>query len=310
MAQRLPLSTSPEVAEALAAGRPVVALESTIISHGLPRPDNLVAAKEFEAIVRDAGAVPATIAVLDGELKAGLTGAELERIANEDIPKLSVRDLPVVLAQGGSGATTVAATSYIADKAGIRVFATGGLGGVHRGASASFDESADLTVLGDVPITVVSAGVKSILDIGATLERLETLGVVVLGFRTEEFPSFWLTSSGHRLDWRVEDAFAVAAVMSSRDALGQPAGIVVANPLPIEKQLDPTVHDAALAQALGEAEQQGLSGKDVTPFLLQRIVEITGGESLRVNLDIARNNIEVATRIAKAWVELSAGPGA
>ena len=307
---KLPLSTSPEVAEALAAGRPVVALESTIISHGLPRPDNLVAAQEFEAIVRDAGAVPATIAVLDGELKAGLTSPELERIAHEDIPKLSVRDLPVVLAQGGSGATTVAATSYIADKAGIRVFATGGLGGVHRGASASFDESADLTVLGEVPITVVSAGVKSILDIGATLERLETLGVVVLGFRTEEFPSFWLTSSGHRLDWRVEDAFAVAAVMSSRDALGQPAGIVVANPLPIEKQLDPTVHDAALAQALGEAEQQGLSGKDVTPFLLQRIVEITGGESLRVNLDIARNNIEVATRIAKAWVELSAGPDA
>ena len=310
MAQRLPLSTSPEVAEALASGQPVVALESTIISHGLPRPDNLVAAQEFEAIVRDAGAVPATIAVLDGELKAGLTGAELERIAGEDIPKLSVRDLPVVLAQGASGATTVAATSYIADKAGIRVFATGGLGGVHRGASASFDESADLTVLGDVPITVVSAGVKSILDIGATLERLETLGVVVLGFRTEEFPSFWLTSSGHRLDWRVEDAFAVAAVMSSRDALGQPAGIVVANPLPLEKQLDPTIHDAALAQALGEAEQQGLSGKDVTPFLLQRIVEITGGESLRVNLDIARNNIEVATRIAKAWVELSAGPDA
>ena len=310
MARRLPLSTSPEVAEALAAGQPVVALESTIISHGLPRPDNLVAAQEFEAIVRDAGVTPATIAVLDGELKAGLTAPELERIANEDIPKLSVRDLPVVLAQGASGATTVAATSYIADKAGIRVFATGGLGGVHRGASASFDESADLTVLGDVPITVVSAGVKSILDIGATLERLETLGVVVLGFRTEEFPSFWLTSSGHRLDWRVEDAFAVAAVMASRDALGQPAGIVVANPLPLEKQLDPTIHDAALAQALGEAEQQGLSGKDVTPFLLQRIVEITGGESLRVNLDIARNNIEVATRIAKAWVELSAGPDA
>ena len=310
MAAKLPLSTSPEVADALAAGRPVVALESTIISHGLPRPDNLVAAQEFEAIVRDAGVTPATIAVLDGELKAGLTAPELERIANEDIPKLSVRDLPVVLAQGASGATTVAATSYIADKAGIRVFATGGLGGVHRGASASFDESADLTVLGDVPITVVSAGVKSILDIGATLERLETLGVVVLGFRTEEFPSFWLTSSGHRLDWRVEDAFAVAAVMASRDALGQPAGIVVANPLPLEKQLDPTIHDAALAQALGEAEQQGLSGKDVTPFLLQRIVEITGGESLRVNLDIARNNIEVATRIAKAWVELSAGPDA
>lgn len=309
MAQ-LPLSTSPEVADALAAGRPVVALESTIISHGLPRPDNLAAAQEFEQIVRDADAVPATIAVLDGELKAGLTAPELERIANEDVPKLSVRDLPVVLAQGGSGATTVAATSWIADRAGIRVFATGGLGGVHRGASASFDESADLTVLGDVPMTVVSAGVKSILDIGATLERLETLGVIVLGFQTDEFPSFWLTSSGHTLDWRVEDAFAVAAVMSSRDALGQPAGIVVANPLPVDQQLDPTVHDAALAQALAEASEQGLSGKEVTPFLLQRIVEITGGESLRVNLDIARNNIRVATRIATAWTELSAGPAA
>ncbi|MFS0883704.1 pseudouridine-5'-phosphate glycosidase [Aeromicrobium sp. 179-A 4D2 NHS] len=294
---------SPEVAAALNEGRPVVALESTIISHGLPRPDNLAAAREFEEILRSQGVTPATVAVLDGELKAGLTADELLRIANEDIPKLTVRDLPVVLGMAGSGATTVAATSWIADRAGIRVFATGGLGGVHRGAAETFDESADLTVLADIPITVVSAGVKSILDIPATLERLETLGVIVLGFRTKEFPSFWLTSSGHELDWRAEDAFAVAAVMHSRDAMGLRSGIVVANPLPVEKQLDPRVHDEALAQALEEADQQRLSGKEVTPFLLKRIVELTDGRSLAVNLDIARNNIEVAARIAKAAVE-------
>ena len=296
---------SPEVAAALAEGRPVVALESTIISHGLPRPDNLAAAQEFEEILRSQGVTPATIAVLDGELKAGLTADELARIANEDLPKLTVRDLPVVLAMAGSGATTVAATSWIADRAGIRVFATGGLGGVHRGASETFDESADLTVLGEVPITVVSAGVKSILDIPATLERLETLGVIVLGFRTTDFPSFWLTSSGHQLDWRAEDAYAVAAVMRSRDAMGLTSGIVVANPLPEEKQLDPVVHDEALERALAEADAQGLSGKEVTPFLLKRIVELTGGDSLAVNLDIARNNIAVAARIAKAAVEQS-----
>ncbi|MCL3838379.1 pseudouridine-5'-phosphate glycosidase [Aeromicrobium duanguangcaii] len=296
---------SPEVAAALSEGRPVVALESTIISHGLPRPDNLAAAQEFEEILRSQGVTPATIAVLDGELKAGLTADELARIANEDIPKLTVRDLPVVLAMAGSGATTVAATSWIADRAGIRVFATGGLGGVHRGASETFDESADLTVLGQVPITVVSAGVKSILDIPATLERLETLGVIVLGFGTKDFPSFWLTSSGHELDWRAEDAFAVAAVMRSRDEMGLTSGIVVANPLPEEKQLDPVVHDEALERALAEADAQGLSGKEVTPFLLKRIVELTGGDSLAVNLDIARNNIAVAARIAKAAVEQS-----
>ncbi|SKB07697.1 pseudouridine-5'-phosphate glycosidase [Aeromicrobium choanae] len=294
---------SPEVAAALDEGRPVVALESTIISHGLPRPDNLEAAQEFEEILRSQGVTPATIAVLDGELKAGLTADELARIANEEVPKLTVRDLPVVLGMAGSGATTVAATSWIADRAGIRVFATGGLGGVHRGASESFDESADLTVLGQVPITVVSAGVKSILDIPATLERLETLGVIVLGFRTKDFPSFWLTSSGYELDWRAEDAFAVAAVMHSRDALGLKSGIVVANPLPEEKQLDPVVHDEALERALAEADAKGLSGKEVTPFLLQRIVELTGGDSLAVNLDIARNNIAVAARIAVAAAE-------
>lgn len=295
---------SPEVADALARRQPVVALESTIISHGLPRPDNLEAAQEFEQIVRDAGVTPATIAVLDGRLKAGLSGDELKRIANEDLAKLTVRDLPVVLAGGLSGATTVAATSFVADRAGIRVFATGGLGGVHRGAQETFDESADLSVLAQVPITVVSAGVKSILDIGATLERLESLSVPVLGYQTREFPSFWLTSSGYELDWFVPDAQTVAKVMAGRDALAQRSGILVANPLPVDKQLDPDVHDDALAQALALSVEQGLSGKDVTPFLLQTIVDLTGGESLRVNLDIARNNIAVACDIAKAWTSL------
>jgi pseudouridine-5'-phosphate glycosidase len=297
----LPLSVARPVADALAAGRPVVALESTIISHGLPRPDNLAAAREFEQILLELDVTPATVAVLDGRLKAGLTPEELERVAAEEMPKLSVRDLPVVLARGGSGATTVAATSYVADLAGIRVFATGGLGGVHRGASETFDESADLGVLASVPITVVSAGVKSILDIGATLERLETLGVITLGYRTDDFPSFWLTSSGHHLDWSVPDPEGVAGVMRMRDALGQRAGIVVANPLPTSQQLDPAVHDRALAEALARAEARGLTGKEVTPFLLQTIVELTGGESLRVNLDIARNNIRVAAGISRAW---------
>ncbi|WP_456696055.1 pseudouridine-5'-phosphate glycosidase [Aeromicrobium sp. P5_D10] len=297
----IPLSISPAVQSALDEGWPVVALESTIISHGLPRPDNLQAARRFEALLTDMGVVPATIAVLDGQLKAGLTDEELIRVANEDIPKLSVRDLPIALARGGSGATTVAATSYIADLAGIRVFATGGLGGVHRGANETFDESADLTILSKVPITVVSAGVKSILDIPATLERLESLSVVVLGYGTDKFPSFWLTDSGYQLDWSVPDAKSVADVMISRDALGQEAAILVANPLPVEDQLDPAVHDRALTDALLMADEKGLSGKDVTPFLLQTIVGLTDGDSLAVNLKIAENNIRVAGEIALSW---------
>ena len=296
-----PLSVAPAVADALASGTPIVALESTIISHGLPRPRNLEAAQHFEQVLVDAGVVPATIAVLDGEMKAGLTSDELERIATEDLPKLSLRDLPVVLARGGSGATTVAATSYIADHAGIRVFATGGLGGVHRRAAETFDESSDLKVLADVPITVVSAGVKSILDIGATLERMESLGITVIGYRTDEFPSFWLRSSGHKLDWTVPDAEAVAAVMESREQLELCSALVVANPLAIEEQLDPGQHDSALEEALRRAEEKGIVGKDVTPFLLETIVELTGGESLEVNLRIAENNIRLAAEIATAW---------
>jgi pseudouridine-5'-phosphate glycosidase len=299
-----PLSVAPRVSDALASGMPVVALESTIISHGLPRPDNLVAARRFEQLLVDADVVPATIAVLDGELKAGLTDDELQRIANEDLPKLSMRDLPVVLARGGSGATTVAATSFIADHAGIRVFATGGLGGVHRGADHTYDESADLKVLSEVPITVVSAGVKSILDIAATLERMESLGIIVLGYGTADFPSFWLRSSGHPLDWSVPDAAAVASVMESREELEVCSAIVVANPLPIAEQLDPGRHDAVLEEALRRAEEKGIVGKDVTPFLLESIVELTGGESLEVNLRIAENNIRLAAEIATAWSQL------
>lgn len=299
-----PISVAPAVSDALASGVPVVALESTIISHGLPRPANLEAAQRFEQQLLDAGVVPATIAVLDGELKAGLTEAELQRVAAEDLPKLSVRDLPIALARGGSGATTVAATSFIADHADIRVFATGGLGGVHRGASDSFDESADLKVLSEVPITVVSAGVKSILDIGATLERMESLGITVVGYGTEDFPSFWLRGSGHRLDWSVPDASAVASIMESREELELCSALVVANPLPVDKQLDPALHDAALAEALRRADEKGLVGKEVTPFLLQTIVDITEGQSLRVNLDIVENNIRVAGEIATAWARL------
>jgi pseudouridine-5'-phosphate glycosidase len=219
-----------------------------------------------------------------------------------------MRDLPVVLARGGSGATTVAATSFIADHAGIRVFATGGLGGVHRGpahdSGRSYDESADLKVLSEVPITVVSAGVKSILDIAATLERMESLGIIVLGYGTADFPSFWLRSSGHPLDWSVPDAAAVASVMEAREELEVCSAIVVANPLPIDEQLDPGSHDRVLEEALRRAEEKGIVGKDVTPFLLESVVELTGGESLEVNLRIAENNIRLAAEIATAWSQL------
>ncbi|MBW9204359.1 pseudouridine-5'-phosphate glycosidase [Mumia sp. zg.B17] len=292
----------PDVAAACEAGRPVVALESTIISHGLPRPRNLQAARDFEEILRKRDVVPATIAVLDGEPHVGLDDAALERIALDDsVVKVSVRDLPVAMATRTSGATTVAATAFLAARAGIRVFSTGGLGGVHRGASATFDESADLTTLAGTRITVVSAGVKSILDIPATLERLETLGVTVLGYGTDQFPSFWLTESGETLDWAVPDAATVAAVMAANDALGRESAVLVANPLPSGKQLDPRVHDEALRQALAEAERDAITGKDVSPYLLARIVELTHGSSLEVNLDIAANNITVGAEIATAW---------
>jgi pseudouridylate synthase len=295
------IRVSDEVLVALESGRPVVALESTIISHGLPRPRNLDAAREFESILRERGVTPATIAVLDGTPCVGLDDEGVRRIAGEPMAKASVRDLPVLAAKGISGATTVAATAYLASAAGIRVFATGGLGGVHRGASSTFDESADLSMLARTPVTVVSAGVKSVLDIAATLERLETLSVPVLGYRTSDFPSFWLSASGFELDWRVESADEVVAVMRSQDALGYGQGILVANPLPLDQQWEPVEHDRVLASALAAADRAGVHGKAVTPFLLNFIVEESDGVSLEINLDIARNNVRVAAEIAVAW---------
>ncbi|MES2169567.1 MAG: pseudouridine-5'-phosphate glycosidase [Actinomycetota bacterium] len=297
---------SDAVAAALAEHRPVVALESTIISHGLPRPRNHEAAQEFEQILLDAGVTPATIAVLDGVPRIGLDAEGVRRIAEEELAKASVRDLPILAAAGASGATTVAATAHLAAKAGVRVFATGGLGGVHRGASSTFDESADLSTLAVTPITVVSAGVKSVLDIAATLERLETLSVPVVGYQTRVFPSFWLRESAFTLDWSADSAAQVAKIMRSQDELGHGQGIVVANPIPADQQWDPAEHDRVLTEALALADEAGVSGKAVTPFLLLKIVELSGGRSLEVNLDLARNNVRVAAQIATEWAALAA----
>ena len=298
---------SPRVRAALEAGRPVVALESTIISHGLPRPDNLEAARSFEEMLTEAGVTPATIAVVDGVPKAGLTDSDLKRIAlDESVVKVSSRDLGMAMAAKRTAGTTVAATSVLAARTGIRVFATGGLGGVHRGYAETLDESADLTVLARTPVTVVSAGVKSILDIPATLERLETLGVAVAGYRTSRFPAFYLTDSGQDLDWRLDTPDEIAAVMAARDAAGDTSALLVANPLPPEAQLDPALHDRVLREALDAAGTAGIRGKAVTPFLLDYMRRGTGGASVGVNLDVARGNIALAGRIASAWAGLSA----
>src|SRR3954454_22513255 len=286
-----------EVRTALDEGRPVVALESTIIAHGLPRPDNLPVAREIEGVVRENGAVPATIAIVDGDVRVGLDDAALQALANADgVAKCGVRDLAPVVARKGDGATTVAATSHLAERAGIRVFATGGLGGVHRGAHDSFDESADLGTLARVGICVVCAGVKSILDIPATLERLETLNVTVLGYRTDTFPAFYLTSSGLPVTWRVDSAAEAATVLRERDALGAPGAVVVANPL--DEQMDPELHDRVLREGL--AALAGVSGRDVTPFLLERFHRETGGESLRANVRLVLRNAALAAEIAGA----------
>ena len=301
-----PWLVSDEVRVALRERRPVVALESTIIAHGLPRPRNLAAAREFEEILRARGVTPATIAVIDGMPRIGLDEKGVRRIAeDEGMFKASVRDLPILAAKSASGATTVAATAYLASLAGVRVFATGGLGGVHRGASSTFDESADLTALANASVTVVSAGVKSVLDIPATLERLETLSVPVVGYRTRNFPSFWLTESGHEIDWQVDSADEIARVMKMQDTLGHGQGILVANPVPVDQQWDPGEHNRILAEALVAADSAGMRGKAVTPFLLAFIVEASGGVSLEVNLNIARNNVRLAAEIATAWVALA-----
>jgi pseudouridylate synthase len=290
-----------EVAAALADGRPVVALESTIIAHGLPRPDNLRIAGEIQDAVRSEGAVPATIAVLDGEIRVGLDEDALREIAErEDVVKLGVRDLGPALVRRVPGATTVAGTAAIAARAGIAAFATGGLGGVHRGAAETFDESADLLALADAPVVVVCAGVKSILDVGATLERLETLSVPVLGFGTDRMPGFYLSDSGHAVPWRVDDAAEVAAIQRARRELGLRQAVVVANPLPPEDAMDPALHDRVLIDALTAAEEAGVAGKDATPFVLARFHDGTGGESLRVNVALVLRNAALAARIAGA----------
>ena len=295
------LEYSPEVAAALQSGRPVVALESTIISHGLPRPENLRVAREVEATVRRHGAVPATIAILDGSVRIGLSDDELTRVADlEDIVKVSVRDIATVVARGKNAATTVAATSHLAHLAGIRVFATGGLGGVHRQARETWDESADLTSLSTTPVTVVCSGVKSILDVPATLERLETLNVAIVGFGTDRFPGFYLTDSGSPIDWRVDSAEDIAAITRARRALSIPGALVVANPLPEGLQMDPDLHDRLLAEGLALADTSGVRGKDVTPFLLDYFHRASGGLSLTANTEIILRNADLASRVAVA----------
>lgn len=291
------------VREAQASGRAVVALESTIISHGLPRPENLRVATEVEEAVRRLDAVPATIAILDGHVHVGLDVGELEQVATrDDVVKVSLRDIATLVAHGGCGATTVAATSHIAALAGIRVFATGGLGGVHRQARDSWDESADLSTLGETAMTVVCSGVKSILDVGATLERLETYNVGVLGFGTRRFPGFYLTDSGYEVEWSVSSAEEVAAVMRVRETLGVSSALVVANPLPVGEQLDPDLHDRVLEEGLRLAAGRNIKGKDVTPFLLDYFHRSTHGASLMVNETIILRNADLAARIAVADV--------
>ena len=287
-----------EVSDALDAGRPVVALESTIIAHGLPRPENLEIARAAEEIVREEGAVPATIAVVEGMVRIGLDREGLEAIANgDDVVKCGARDLAVVMARRATGATTVAATATLAVRAGISVFATGGLGGVHREARDSWDESADLTTLGQTPITVVCAGVKSILDVEATLERLETLNVTLLGYRTDRFPGFYLADSGFPVPWRVETPADVADIAHARAELGLGA-IVVANA--IEQPLDAELHEKVLREALAAAAAQGVRGKDITPFLLDRFHTQTAGASLEANVRLVLRNAALAAQIARA----------
>jgi pseudouridine-5'-phosphate glycosidase len=292
-----------EVRDALADGRAVVALESTIISHGLPRPDNARLAREFEQAVRDGGAVPATVAVIDGQARIGLDDAALDRLANdEDATKVSVRELAAIAARGGVGSTTVASTAHLAAAAGITVFATGGLGGVHRGAQDTFDESADLSTLSRTGVLVVCAGVKSILDVGATLERLETLGVGVLGYRTDRFPGFYLADSGHDIGWRVERPDEMASILAARDRVGTTGlGLVLANPISPDDELDRDLHDRLLESGLAAADRDGVHGKDVTPYLLDWFHRESGGASLRANVALVRSNARLAAEVATAY---------
>ena len=302
MSQPTPaIAVSEEVRWALGKGAGVLALESTLFTHGLPNPRNFEVARQAQRQARQAGLVPATIGVVDGRPTVGLSDAEIERLASERrAVKASERDLPVVAAKGLDAGTTVAATAFLAWRAGIRVFATGGIGGVHRGAGTSFDESADLVTLARTPLVVVSAGAKSLLDIPATLQRLETLNVPVLGYRTDRFPGFYVADSGHEVPHRADGPEEVAAILRSADPLGLRSALLVANPIPEDEQLDPALHDRVLAEARREAERRGIGGHDTTPFLLDHIHRATGGRSLDVNVSVYRNNIAVAAEIARA----------
>jgi len=297
------LQLTDEVRNALAEGRPVVALESTIISHGMPYPDNVAMAREVEAIIRTHDVTPATIAVLDGVPRIGLDDASLELLGKgqQSIRKVSIRDLPYVVARKEHGATTVAATMRLAALAGIRVFTTGGLGGVHRGAATTMDVSADLTELSLTDVTVISAGVKSILDIGLTLEKLETLGVPVLGYRTDHFPAFYTRTSGYAVPLRVDSPAEIAALMGAKDELGIRGGISVANPIPADDEIPHEQIDAIIEQALADLDARGITGKDATPYLLGRIVEITGGASLTANIALVKNNAHLGAEVAAAF---------
>ena len=294
------LDIAPEVAQALAEGRPVVALESTIISHGMPYPKNVETALLVEQTIRESGAVPATIAVIGGRLKAGLSREEIEHLgkAGRNVAKASRRDLPALVARGADGATTVATTMIIAHMAGIRIFATGGIGGVHRGAEFTMDISADLEELAQTPVMVVCAGAKSILDLGLTLEYLETKGVPVIGYGTEELPAFYTRKSGFGVDYRVDSPEELAAIFAAQRELGYRGGMLVANPIPEEYAMDKAVIDTAIERALDEAREQHIHGKETTPFLLARVVELTGGESLESNIKLVLNNARVAALTA------------
>ena len=296
------LDVNPEVAAAIAAGKPVVALESTIISHGMPYPQNVETALNVERIIRENGAVPATIAIIGGRLKAGLTAEEIEYFGKKGqaIAKASRRDIAVLCARGEDGATTVTTTMMIAHMAGIKVFATGGIGGVHRGAETTMDISADLEELAQTPVMVVCAGAKSILDLGLTLEYLETKGVPVIGYGTEELPAFYTRKSGFGVDYRVDSPEELAAMFAAQRDLGYKGGMLVTNPIPEEYAMPKDVIDAAIEQALRECKEQGVHGKETTPFLLARVVELTGGDSLESNIQLVLNNARVAARTAAA----------
>ncbi len=293
---------SKEVREALEAGKPVVALESTIISHGMPYPQNVETARRVEQTIRDNGATPATIAVLGGRMKAGLSDDELEYLgkAGQKVTKASRRDLPVLIARGMDGATTVTTTMMIAHRAGIKVFATGGIGGVHRGAATTMDISADLEELAHTPVMVICAGAKSILDLGLTLEYLETKGVPVLGYGTDELPAFYTRRSGFHVDYRVNTPEELAAIFRSQRELGIEGGMLVTNPVPEQYSMDPDVINKAIDQAVAEANAQGIHGKAITPFLLARIKDLTGGDSLDSNIQLVLNNARLAAKVAVA----------